>query len=158
MAQLESILDRYVLVTVDINPESRVKVEQGAAKPELVEAGTRLFLVKVINNGHVTAPLAVESPNSGRVYVQSSGSPAPAIKLTPKDSAERWADISLYQRAPMRKRSGSANTKPVSGRHSAHERMRLSSLTLPHALVRPLLAEALYRAWTVLKNHPYHRE
>ena len=41
---------------------------------------------------------------------------------------------------------------------SAHERLRLSSLTLPHALVRPLLAEALYRAWSVLKNHPYHRE
>ncbi|OPZ06624.1 MAG: Ribosomal RNA large subunit methyltransferase H [Alphaproteobacteria bacterium ADurb.BinA305] len=38
------------------------------------------------------------------------------------------------------------------------EAIRLSSLTLPHALVRPLLAEALYRAWTVLKNHPYHRE
>ena len=41
---------------------------------------------------------------------------------------------------------------------NADERLRLSSLTLPHALVRPLLAEALYRAWTVLKNHPYHRE
>ncbi|WP_332675705.1 23S rRNA (pseudouridine(1915)-N(3))-methyltransferase RlmH [Aromatoleum sp.] len=41
---------------------------------------------------------------------------------------------------------------------SAHERIRLSSLTLPHTLVRPLLAEALYRAWSVLKNHPYHRE
>lgn len=41
---------------------------------------------------------------------------------------------------------------------TAHERVRLSSLTLPHALVRPLLAEALYRAWSVLKNHPYHRE
>lgn len=40
----------------------------------------------------------------------------------------------------------------------ANERLRLSSLTLPHALVRPLLAEALYRAWSVLKNHPYHRE
>jgi 23S rRNA (pseudouridine1915-N3)-methyltransferase len=40
----------------------------------------------------------------------------------------------------------------------AHETLRLSSLTLPHALVRPLLAEALYRAWSVLKNHPYHRE
>lgn len=40
----------------------------------------------------------------------------------------------------------------------AAERLRLSSLTLPHALVRPLLAEALYRAWTVLQNHPYHRE
>ena len=41
---------------------------------------------------------------------------------------------------------------------AAHERIRLSSLTLPHALVRPLLAEALYRAWSVMKNHPYHRE
>src|SRR5438128_1684721 len=61
VAQLEAAFDPYVLATVDINPESRVKVEQGAAKPELVEAGTRLFLVKVINNGHVTAPLAVAS-------------------------------------------------------------------------------------------------
>ncbi|CAL96225.1 23S rRNA (pseudouridine(1915)-N(3))-methyltransferase RlmH [Azoarcus olearius] len=41
---------------------------------------------------------------------------------------------------------------------SAAESLRLSSLTLPHALVRPLLAEALYRAWTVTRNHPYHRE
>lgn len=40
----------------------------------------------------------------------------------------------------------------------ADESLRLSSLTLPHALVRPLLAEALYRAWTVLCKHPYHRE
>lgn len=40
----------------------------------------------------------------------------------------------------------------------AHEKLRLSSLTLPHAMVRPLLAEALYRAWSLLNNHPYHRE
>ncbi|MDY0073504.1 MAG: 23S rRNA (pseudouridine(1915)-N(3))-methyltransferase RlmH [Thauera sp.] len=40
---------------------------------------------------------------------------------------------------------------------SADESLRLSSLTLPHAMVRPLLAEALYRAWTVLRGHPYHR-
>lgn len=43
-------------------------------------------------------------------------------------------------------------------KNDAHEAIRLSSLTLPHALVRPLLAEALYRAWTVTRNHPYHRE
>ncbi len=43
-------------------------------------------------------------------------------------------------------------------KRGAHEKIRLSSLTLPHALVRPLLAEALYRAWTVTRNHPYHRE
>ncbi len=41
---------------------------------------------------------------------------------------------------------------------SADETMRLSDLTLPHAFVRVLLAEALYRAWTVTINHPYHRE
>jgi 23S rRNA (pseudouridine1915-N3)-methyltransferase len=41
---------------------------------------------------------------------------------------------------------------------SADDTLRLSDLTLPHAFVRVLLAEALYRAWTVTTNHPYHRE
>lgn len=41
---------------------------------------------------------------------------------------------------------------------SADETLRISELTLPHAFVRVLLAEALYRAWTVMVNHPYHRE
>ena len=41
---------------------------------------------------------------------------------------------------------------------TADETLRLSDLTLPHAFVRVLLAEALYRAWTVTVNHPYHRE
>lgn len=39
----------------------------------------------------------------------------------------------------------------------AHLKIRVSSLTLPHGMVRVLLAEQLYRAWSITQNHPYHR-
>jgi hypothetical protein len=98
---IEATLDKFALVTVEINAESRVRVEPGQAKPELVESGTRVFLVKVFNHAGVTSPLVVESPNSGPVYIPSDESAEPPQVLTPEEARERWADISLYDRDPL---------------------------------------------------------
>ena len=69
--RIEKLLDPFVLLIVNINAESRVKVSQGEAKPELMEGGTRQFLVKVENQAGVTAPPRVESPNSGPTSLKS---------------------------------------------------------------------------------------
>jgi hypothetical protein len=107
VARLQEVLDAHVIANVHINPESRVKVEQGTAKPELVQGGTRLFLVKVVNEAGVTAPLTVQSPNGERVYISSwsSGlSPEPKQQMTDADVRDRWAEIALFTAAPMRAR------------------------------------------------------
>lgn len=102
--EIQHVLDKHVLCFVDINAESRVKVDLGPAKPELVEGGTRLFLIKVKNQPHITAPLAVDSPNSGNLFIPSNGDPEPEMKLTARNAAERWADISLFNKPPMNTR------------------------------------------------------
>ena len=106
VAKLQELLDPYVLAKVTINPESRVKVAPGAADPALVEKGTRLFLVKVINEAGVRAPLEVESPNSGPTSLRYRSAEEHEVEqeLTEQDVKERWAEISIYRRPPMLER------------------------------------------------------
>jgi hypothetical protein len=104
VAELEQILDKYVLVIVDLNPESRVKVQPGSAKPILVEAGTRIFLVKVLNKAGVTARLQVQSENALPVYLQSDNSPEPQKRVAPDDVRNRWIGLELYDKDPMSER------------------------------------------------------
>ena len=53
---------------------------------------------------------------------------------------------------------GGADGLYDSVKQTAQQLLALSALTLPHAIVRVLLAEQLYRAYSLMHNHPYHRE
>jgi 23S rRNA (pseudouridine1915-N3)-methyltransferase len=66
----------------------------------------------------------------------------------------RWRDEAMAVAFVI----GSADGLDAGLKRRAAARVALSALTLPHGLVRVLLAEQIYRACTILANHPYHRE
>lgn len=104
--QIQDILDSYCLYEIHINPESRVKVTQAKAKPELVENGWRTFLVKIHNEAGVTAELKAESVNALKVYSRGKSgfatNPRPEQTIKPSDVRDRWLDLSLYTKPPMK--------------------------------------------------------
>ncbi len=77
--------------------------------------------------------------------------------LTTKALAQRLTDWQLGGDDVALVIGGPDGLQPAF-RQAAHERIRLSDLTLPHAMARVLLIEQLYRAWSVNAGHPYHRE
>jgi 23S rRNA (pseudouridine1915-N3)-methyltransferase len=70
------------------------------------------------------------------------------------DRLRRWQD----EARPVALLIGGPDGLDASLKAGAAERLRLSSLTLPHPLVRVVLAEQLYRAWSLNAGHPYHRD
>ncbi len=90
---IQNILDKHCLIGVHINPESRVKAQQGPAQPVLVQQGWRSFLVKVHNEAGITAVLGASSPNAGPVPNQPAGA-----------SSRRWIDLMMFVKQPMRER------------------------------------------------------
>jgi hypothetical protein len=93
--RIQQILDKYCLFGVNINPESRVKVLQGPAKPELLEDGWRIFLVKVQNEAGVTAELQAVSPNALSPFNEEWSNTA-SDKYFRKTNDTEVADRRLY--------------------------------------------------------------
>ena len=94
-AKIQAVLDARVLFAVHINPEMRVKVAAGDAKPELVEGGWRPFLVKVHNQSGTTAELKAQSPQAEKLF----NSPANQI-------ADRWLQLEMFNGQPLNKGLG----------------------------------------------------
>jgi 23S rRNA (pseudouridine1915-N3)-methyltransferase len=90
--------------------------------------------------------------NSKLIVLDEKGKNFSSIDLSRK--IEGWLpmgqDISLI--------IGGADGIDPEIKQQADEKWSLSSFTLPHALVRVVVAEQLYRAWSILQGHPYHRE
>ncbi len=104
VSSVQSILDKYCILGINVNPESRVKLEAGDAKRQLVTGGWRNFLVKVHNEAGVTANLIGVSPNAKSSFGGGSFSNASDkyFKKTegkgyvPGSDPELWLDLQLY--------------------------------------------------------------
>ena len=98
---IQQVLDPLCLAVVNINPESRVKVEPGPAKPELLQNGWRIFLVKVHNEAGVNAPLRVSSPNALNMLKTSTGKADPPKTITAELYEQRWLELATYDEQPL---------------------------------------------------------
>jgi 23S rRNA (pseudouridine1915-N3)-methyltransferase len=70
----------------------------------------------------------------------------------------RWLERRIDEGIDTAFLIGGPDGLAASIKDGAETTLRLSSMTLPHGLARVLLAEQLYRAVSILRNHPYHRE
>jgi hypothetical protein len=109
VVKLQEVLDAHCLFGVHINPEMRVKVAQGPAKPELVEQGWRQFLVKVANESGTTAALQAVSPNAISVF--ESGSSKSASDQFYRKRGQRaelpaasalWLEVQTFDKQPLK--------------------------------------------------------
>jgi 23S rRNA (pseudouridine1915-N3)-methyltransferase len=127
-------------------PDLRLELKAVKAEPRSGKTAEQLMVAESVR-------LEAAIPKGARrVVLDERGTRLTTMQLSQRLSA--WVmdgrDVALIVGGP----DGLA----ASIKDSAEETLRLSDLTLPHAFVRVLLAEALYRAWTVTINHPYHRE
>ena len=141
------IQDGYQEYTRRMPPEIRVELVE--LKPEDRGAGRSVDKAKVAEGERVLAAL----PGGGTL-----------LALDERGKAISTQGLSVLLAGWMRDGShpvfaiGGADGHADAVRERADKLVSLSALTLPHGMVRVLLAEQLYRAWSILARHPYHRE
>lgn len=123
------------LVLVEIKPEPR-----GAKTREQLLAAEKTRLLAALQN------------YSRRIVLDERGSDLTTLALAQR--LEAW----MREGGDTAFIIGSADGIDEALKQTADESLRLSTLTLPHAMARLIVCEQLYRAHSLLKNHPYHRE
>ena len=144
-------------------------------QPEWVDAGAEEYAkrlrgrctlaIETVALARRTASTATEravDDEGGRMLAQL---PAGAHVVALLETGKPWSTNELAAKleswmqrgAPVAFLVGGPDGLSKACTERANERWSLSNLTLPHGLVRVVVAEALYRAWSLLENHPYHR-
>ena len=131
-------------------PEMRLELKALKAEPR--SGGKTAVQCMAAEATRFEATLAAAARGARRVVLDEHGTRRTTAQLAERLQAWRGEgrDVALLIGGP----DGLAPALKA----TADETLRLSDLTLPHAYARVLLAEALYRAWTLATGHPYHRE
>ncbi len=125
------------------------KIELLEIKPEPRTTGKNIQQIMAAEAQRILAALP---QNCRRIALDEHGAQPTTKQLAAqmKDWMSEGRDVAFI--------IGGADGLHDTLKQSAQQMMALSALTLPHAFVRVLLAEQLYRAYSLLHNHPYHRE
>lgn len=131
-------------------PEMRLELKALKAEPR--SAGKTAAQCMAAEAQRFEAALAKDTKGARRVVLDEHGSRHTSATLAAR--LQFWRgdgrDVALL--------IGGPDGLDPALKATADETLRLSDLTLPHAFARVLLAEALYRAWSLASGHPYHRE
>jgi len=147
----------------------------GHTLPDWVAAGCAEYIKRMPRELPVAMVEIKPEPRSGKTREQLLAAEKVRLRSALQGYArtivldERGADLTtlkLAQRLEDWMREGGDTAFVIGGadgidediKAGADARIRLSSLTLPHAMARLVLCEQLYRALSVVRNHPYHRE
>lgn len=121
-------------------------------KPEKRAAGNSTENIQLIEAKRILEAAGLDYI----VALDERGQQPTTLELAEK--FKTWLNGSTTQGRDIALVIGGADGLHASVKQQANWLWSLSKLTMPHALVRVMLAEQLYRAMTVIQNHPYHRE